>query len=124
MAEGNKGRRGGAQPGGGAPKGNTNYTKGRPMIDALRRLVLQGVSGKFNGNGEVLRECALTLLEQARAGEAWAQHLLWDRLDGKVPQPLAVSDPDGAPLFSTIQRVIIDQIATEQPALPDDRITH
>jgi hypothetical protein len=74
----------------GAPVGNTNASKkNRLLTDSLRRELTQNPS-------DVL---AITrkLIEAAKSGEAWAQALIHDRSDGKVPQPV-VGDADEDPI--------------------------
>lgn len=74
----------------GAPIGNTNASKkNRLLTDSLRRELTQ--------NPEDVLAVTRKLIEAAKAGEAWAQSLIHDRSDGKVPQPL-VGDEDEAPL--------------------------
>lgn len=65
----------------GAPVGNKNATKQTRMLsDALRRELTQ--------DPEKVRRVALKLLSSAEAGEPWAQNLIWERVDGKIPQDL------------------------------------
>lgn len=80
----------------GAPIGNTNAKKKhRLLTDALRRELTQRPEDAL----------AITnkLIEAAKAGEPWAQALVHDRSDGKVPQPI-VGDDEEAPI--QIQGVI------------------
>jgi hypothetical protein len=74
--------------------------KRRPFIEALNRAIIQD-------EGKRLRLAAEKLLDNAATGDLGAQKELADRLDGKVPQGVALQDPDGAPLFTSIERVII-----------------
>lgn len=74
----------------GAPIGNTNAKKkNRILTDALRRELTQRPEDAL----------AITnkLISAAIAGEPWAQALVHDRSDGKVPQPI-VGDEDEAPV--------------------------
>lgn len=80
----------------GAPVGNQNARKrNRMLTDALKRELTQ--------NPEEVAAVARKLIDAAKNGESWAQSLIWDRLDGKVPQPL-VGDDEEAPI--TLKGVI------------------
>lgn len=73
----------------GAPVGNQNARKRTRMLtDALKRELTQ--------NPDEVRAIAQTLIESAKAGDSWAQNLIWDRLDGKVPQPVVGDDDEPA----------------------------
>lgn len=81
----------------GAPEGNKNGTKkNRLLTDALRRELVQ--------NPEDALAIARKTIECAKNGEAWAQALAYERLDGKVPQAI-VGDDEEAPI--TIQEILI-----------------
>lgn len=74
----------------GAPLGNTNGTKKHRLLsDALKRELVQ--------NPEDALAITRKLIECAKAGEPWAQALIHDRCDGKVPQPV-VGDSDEDPV--------------------------
>ncbi len=74
----------------GAPPGNTNASKkNRTLTDSLRRELAQ--------NPNDVLAITRKLIESAKTGEAWAQSLIHDRSDGKVPQPI-VGDSDEDPL--------------------------
>jgi hypothetical protein len=74
----------------GAPVGNTNAAKkNRILTDSLRRELTQ--------KPEDVLAITRKLIEAAKAGEAWAQALVHDRSDGKVPQPI-VGDADEDPV--------------------------
>lgn len=75
----------------GAPVGNTNGAKkNRLLTDALKRELTQ--------NPEEVRAIALKLIERAKEGDAWAQALIYERCDGKVPQALIGGDDDEPPV--------------------------
>ena len=65
----------------GAPKGNTNATKGTPWRHAINRAIAQG-------DPEKLRRIADKLLAKAEEGDITAIKELGDRLDGKATQPV------------------------------------
>lgn len=90
----------------GAPVGNTNGAKkNRMLTDALKRELTQ--------NPEDVRLIARKLIDSAKAGEAWAQQLIHDRSDGKVPQPL-VGDDEHPPIgVQAIERTIVDPKAAD-----------
>ncbi len=91
----------------GAPVGNTNGAKkNRLLTDALRRELVQ--------NPEDARRVARKTIDAAIEGEAWAQNLIYERIDGKVPQAI-VGDSDEAPvLIQQIRRQIVH--ANAEPA--------
>ena len=69
----------------GAPVGNQNGRKrNRMLTDALRRELVQSPDDAV--------AVARKLIESAKLGEAWAQSLIFDRVDGKVPQPVVGDD--------------------------------
>ena len=72
-----------------APLGNQNARK-RPRLltDALRRELTQ--------SPEEALAVARKLIDAAKAGESWAQNLIWERLDGKVPQAIVGDDDEPA----------------------------
>jgi hypothetical protein len=91
----------------GAPVGNQNGAKkNRMLTDALRRELTQ--------NPEDVRKIARKLIDSAIAGEAWAQALIHDRSDGKVPQAL-VGDDEEAPvrIVGRIERAIVNAHAKD-----------
>ena len=82
----------------GAPIGNTNAKKqNRILTDSLRRELTQ--------NPEDVLAITRKLIEAAKAGEPWAQTLVHDRSDGKVPQPI-VGDEDHPPVVDGFVRLI------------------
>ena len=90
----------------------------RPFVEALNRAIIQD-------EGKRLRAAAEKLLDNAAAGDLASQKELADRVDGKVMQALALQDPDGAPLFSSIERVIVDQVQKMPTPLPgNDSTSH
>lgn len=86
----------------GAPLGNKNASRTRPFWHALDRVLAQE-RGK---QGDRLRLAAEKLLDLAAAGEAWAVRELADRLDGRVPQALEHTGPEGRELPGTINVVL------------------
>lgn len=84
----------------GAPEGNKNSTRERRMLtNALRRELTQ--------NPEDVLAIARKLIEAAKAGEAWAQSLIHDRVDGKVAQPIVGDDDLPAVRVERIERVLV-----------------
>lgn len=84
----------------GAPLGNQNGSKQKRLLtDCLKRELTQ--------NPEDVLAVTRKLIESAKAGEAWAQTLIHERCDGKVPQPI-VGDDDHPPVgIATIERTIV-----------------
>lgn len=74
----------------GAPLGNQNGAKrNRILTDALKRELTQ--------NPEQVTAIARKLIERAKEGDSWAQTLIYERCDGKVPQAI-VGDDDEPPV--------------------------
>lgn len=92
----------------GAPIGSQNAAKGRMFEGAIKRAL-------HRDDGAALNRCAIKLIEQAEAGEAWAMQMLADRLDGKPKQVvIAQGDDEGGPmLIRVIERVIVDSASSE-----------
>ena len=76
----------------GAPKGNSNYRKGRMWKDAIK----QALAEKDSKSDQMaaLRELAHKLIEAAQAGEGWALKEIGDRLDGRPAQAIIGGDED------------------------------
>jgi hypothetical protein len=55
-------------------------------------------------------------IDAAKAGEAWAQNLIYDRIDGKVPQPV-VGD-DESPPINLLAEVVTRGIKPADSGLP------
>ncbi len=86
----------------GAPVGNKNASrKQRMLTDCLKRELTQ--------NPDKVVAIANRLIDSAIAGEPWAQQLIHERVDGKVPQAI-VGDEDEAPIrtFYRIELVDLD----------------
>lgn len=82
----------------GAPLGNRNGAKKQRLLsDALKRELVQRPEDAL----------AITnkLIEAAKAGESWAQVLIHDRCDGKVPQPIVGDDEEPAIQVAKIELV-------------------
>jgi hypothetical protein len=91
----------------GAPAGNQNAAKRNRMLsDALKRELTQ--------DPEKVLKIANKLIDSAIAGEAWAQQLIHERVDGKVPQAI-VGDDEEAPLqFTRVVRQIVRTDASDK----------
>jgi len=85
-----------------APKGNLNASKSGTFADALRKAIAQS-------DGIKLRMAAEKLLDLAAEGTPWAIKELADRTDGKAFQSIQLSGDNENPLFTIIERVIIDK---------------
>lgn len=74
-----------------APIGNQNASKKTRMLgEALKRILVQ--------NPEEAEAVARKTLEAAKAGEAWAQALIYERVDGRLPQPV-IGDDEEPPIL-------------------------
>ena len=74
----------------GAPFGNQNASK-------KNRLLREGLKRELIQNPEYVLEINQKLIDAARKGEQWAQQMIRDQNDGKVPQPV-VGDEDEPPV--------------------------
>lgn len=94
----------------GAPLGNRNGAKkNRLLTDALRRELVQ--------NPDDAVAIARKTIECAKNGEAWAQALAYERLDGKVPQAI-VGDDEEDPV--SIREILIRAVdAASDRASPE-----
>lgn len=85
----------------GAPEGNQNARKrNRLLTDTLKRELTQ--------KPEDVLAIVLKLIEDAKAGDAAARGLLFDRVDGKVPQPLVGDDEHDA---ISLKEILIRSVA-------------
>lgn len=80
---------------GGAPLGNKNATKNRPIAEVLQRVLLANDSEK-------LRKFAESLVDRAIAKDTAAAKEILDRIDGKVLQAIEHSGPDGGPIDQSL----------------------
>lgn len=81
----------------GAPKGNRNAAKGARFRDALNRCL------EARGGMSELVEIAGVLVDNAKAGEAWAMKELIDRLDGKPKQSIEADITDSIGLVDLLR---------------------
>lgn len=91
---------------GGQP-GNNNATKSKPWALAIARALAKR-SQSLGAQRDALDDLAEKLLTQCDQGDMTALKELGDRLDGRSAQSVNLGDPDGNPLFSRIERAIID----------------
>jgi hypothetical protein len=79
----------------GAPLGNTNGSKrNRVLGDALKRELAQ----KPDDVVKIVRKT----IDAAIAGEPWAQTLVYERVDGKMPQAIVGDDDEPGIKFSRV----------------------
>lgn len=86
-------------------KGQSGNPNGRPKIRPQLTPALRAVLGKTAPDGATTNRRALAekLVEIALAGDIQAIKLIFERVDGKVPEPLEVSGKDGEAItFSLI----------------------
>jgi len=81
----------------GAPKGNTNATKGRPWRDAIDRALKIREKSRVDGK-KALDELAEQLLVKAEEGDMQALKELGDRIEGKSAQSVIISGDEDNPL--------------------------
>jgi hypothetical protein len=73
----------------GAPFGNQNAAK-------KNRLLREGLKRELVQNPEYVLEINQKLIDAARNGEQWAQQMIRDQNDGKVPQPVVGDSEEDA----------------------------
>lgn len=73
----------------GAPEGNKNATKNRPITDAIRRALLAN-------DGEKARKLADALVDKAISGDVSASREVLDRMEGKPVQQIEGTGEGGA----------------------------
>lgn len=96
----------------GAPIGNANAAKSRRLLgDTLKRELAQ--------HPERAVSIARKLLDCAEAGEPWAQSLVFERVDGKMPQAIVGDDDEPALKFSRVLRTIVDPQLPAPDANPE-----
>lgn len=88
----------------GAPVGNTNATKGKPLTDALRRALARAGEGDLSVG---MNGVADKVVEAALAGEQWAIREIWDRLEGKPAQSVTVGGDEDNPIQA---RIIVEYV--------------
>lgn len=88
---------------GGAPLGNTNGTKHKPLADMLRKLSVQE-------DHKRLRAGADKVLTAIEAGEEWALVFYRDTTEGKPKQQTEITGEDGGPVYikTGIERLLTE----------------
>ena len=82
----------------GAPVGNRNGAKKQRLLtDCLKRELTQ--------RPEDVLAITRKLIEAAKAGEPWAQTLIHDRADGKLPTTVIGGDEDDPPV--KVEQILI-----------------
>jgi hypothetical protein len=91
-----------------APVGNQNARKrNRMLTDALKRELTQ--------NPEDVTKIVRKLIDRAIEGDSWAQALIHERVDGKVPQAI-VGDDEEAPIRLVNRVELVDLGTGSDPA--------
>lgn len=94
-----------------APVGNQNAAKSKRLFTAaLKRLLTQDPA-----RADRLAEKLISMAEQ---GEAWAFKELFDRVDGKAPQPLTGGDDDDNPI--SIKEIVIRAVDAVSDRPPEE----
>jgi hypothetical protein len=101
----------------GAPLGNMNRTRGAEVSHAVRRALAQD-------NWARLRAGAEKLAQAFADGQPWAFNLVWERMEGRVPQALILQDdaPRELDLATLVQLVIASRTASATDALPIEHV--
>jgi len=85
----------------GAPLGNTNRTKNMLWSDAIRRAIARAAKGpRGEGNYAMLNKLADALVKKGLKGDVAALKELGDRIDGKAPQAIEGTGPQGEIIHS------------------------
>lgn len=93
--------------------GQSGNPNGRPKTKpATDELKAQLDAARDVGDGTDLRAIISEVKRRAANGEQWAVQLVFDRLDGKVPQPIAGDDD--------LDPVTVRTIVTGVPRASDD----
>lgn len=101
----------------GAPVGNTNGAKRHRMLtDSLKRQLTQ--------NPEKVEAIARQLIDDATSSvpeiRQPARTLLFERVDGKVPQAIVGDDDEPAIKFGRVLRTIVDPSSNDANVNPTD----
>ena len=108
-----KGKGPGQGVGGGAPVGNTNYTRGRIFRQALLRVIR---SKSRSDRLEELERIAAKLADLAKRGNIPAIRELVDRVDGKAIQAI-VGDGENPLLFKDVSKLSDEELKKLAQAL-------
>lgn len=73
----------------GAPLGNTNATKNKPITDAINRVLLANDGKKMRALAEALVDVAIDGEGQFGTGRVGAASQVLERVEGKVPQAIS-----------------------------------
>lgn len=96
-----------------APLGNSNGAKRHRILgDALKRELTQ--------KPERVSKIVEATISAAEKGEEWAQRLIYERADGKMPQAIVGDDDEPAIKFGRVVRSIVDP-AKNADSQPTDR---
>ena len=107
------------QPGYDSRRNMKGNPKGRSLNNFLQ-IAVEGFLKTSEGERITYKEALVrVLLRKALAGESWAHNLIWDRIEGRVPLPLALSarPPEAEPIAAEI---VSDLDKISQPQIPLD----
>lgn len=91
---------------GGAPIGNKNSAKGRPITNAMLREAAQ--------NPDRLRRIIEKLFGLAEEGDLKAVEIIFDRLDGKPRQAVELSGDEDNPVMVTGMIKLVRPVGTSE----------
>src|SRR5882762_11457371 len=90
---------------------NAGGNRAKPFRDALKLEIAQA-----DGPRE-LRKIARALIKEAGSGNVMAIKEFADRLDGKVPQPVAGDDENPLTLIHRIESIIVDTTNSDRESV-------
>lgn len=85
----------------GAPIGNRNNSKGKPITDELRKAIVQD-------DWERVRKGIQKILDGFAAGEQWAVNIVMDRLEGKANATVDVTHHDAETVSEQQARIMAE----------------
>lgn len=108
----------------GAPAGNQNAAKAKQWSAAIEREVARLADPTIDPDKPIERSPymkGLDMLAQKFVAATYGSDIAYfkefgDRIDGKAQQSVALGNEDGSPLFSKVERVIIDRVAPVPPS--------
>lgn len=91
---------------------NAGGNRAKPFRDALKLAIADADGPK------ALRKIAQALINEASGGNVMAIKEFADRLDGKVPQPVAGDDENPLTLIHRIESILVDPANPSGESIP------
>lgn len=101
---------------GGFAKGRSANPGGRPKDTPLTNSLLKLLRTKDENGQKNLDVIAEVVVMKARAGDMEAIGFVWNRIEGKVPEPIALGGPGGGPIPIQAVRVNVDAVIADEYA--------